>query len=82
MKWFNNQNLKLKVMILLGLPFGVLLIVSSLVVLGSTRLQGDLDYLVEKDLNSYINFNELFTQGFQVGRQQGIISAIPGTKKY
>ena len=68
MNWFNNQNLRTKVITLLGFPLLLLLSISVLVLIESSRLQDDIDYLVEKSLNRYINYNELFTQGLQVGQ--------------
>jgi len=66
--WFNNQKLGTKVILLLSVPLFLLVIISILTVVESSRLQGDVDYLVKKDIQSYMDFNELFTQGLQVGQ--------------
>ncbi len=68
MNWFNNQNLKTKVMLLLSLPLFLLVFISILVLIESSKLQKEIDYLVEKDIDSFVHFNELFTQGLQVGQ--------------
>lgn len=66
--WFNNQKLKTKVILLLSVPVFLLITLSILVIIESSRMQSDINYLVKKDLAAYMDFNELFTQGLQVGQ--------------
>ncbi len=66
--WFNNQKLGTKVILLLSVPLFLLVTISIIVVIQSSRIRGNIDYLVKKDITSYMDFNELFTQGLQVGQ--------------
>lgn len=66
--WFNNQKLRTKVILLLSVPVFLLITLSILFMIVSSRLQSDINYLVKKDLAAYMDFNELFTQGLQVGQ--------------
>jgi methyl-accepting chemotaxis protein len=68
MNWFNNQNLKTKVILLLSFPLFLLLTLATLAYFESIRLQEEIDKLVQKDITNYISFNELFTQGLQAGQ--------------